>query len=45
MGNIHIGTAYKFAKNGELPCVRIGRRVFFKESDIQEFIKSKVKNA
>jgi excisionase family DNA binding protein len=45
MGNIHIATAYKMAKNNMLPSVKIGRRVFFKESDIQEFIKSRVKNA
>jgi predicted DNA-binding transcriptional regulator AlpA len=45
MGGIHIASAYKMAKNGMLPCVRIGRRLFFKESDIQKFIKSRVKNA
>jgi len=45
MGGIHIATAYKLAKTGQIPSVRIGRRVFFKESDIQKFIKSRVKNA
>ena len=41
MGGIHIVTAYRFAKSGMLPCVRIGRRIFFKMSDVQQFIKSK----
>lgn len=43
LGGIHIMTVYNMAAKGELPAVKIGRRLMFKESDIKKFIRTRVK--
>lgn len=33
-------TVYEYARTGLLPCVRFGRSIRFKKSDIQDFINT-----
>ncbi len=35
-----IDAVYRFAREGILPCVRIGRKVKFSEKVLEEFIKT-----
>ena len=38
--NLPVTTIYEHARTGLLPCVRIGRAVRFKRSDLETFINS-----
>ncbi|MBO7430258.1 MAG: helix-turn-helix domain-containing protein [Spirochaetia bacterium] len=37
---VKISTVYQYVNAGKLPCVKVGRRIRFKEEDIEAWIKS-----
>lgn len=43
LGGIHPNNIYKMAKEGQLPSLRIGKRIRFRESDIIKWINNKTR--
>jgi excisionase family DNA binding protein len=40
LGGLHIQTVYGMAQRGEIPAVRVGRRVLFEKADLSDWIES-----
>jgi len=40
---VKIATVYQYVNAGKIPCVKVGRRVRFREADIEAWIKQNSK--
>jgi PTS system nitrogen regulatory IIA component len=41
---IDIRTVYRLAKNGDIPCIKIGRQWRFNRNDIKELVSGGIRN-
>ena len=45
LGNIHVKTLQRYARHGELPCYRVAGHWFFRASELDAWLRSRINSS